>query len=634
MFATCPAMMCDVREAVEILALVMTVAVVAGATRRAGFNPPLALVVVGVIASLIPGVPDYHLDPEIVLIGLLPPLLYAAALRTSLVDIRTNRQAIGVLAVGAVLFTTVVVGVVAAMIMPSISLAAGLALGAVVAPPDAVAATTIGRRVGLPRRIVSILEGESLLNDATALVSLRAASTAITMSVGLWAVLGDFAIAVVGGVAVGVAVAAVLAAVRKKVTDPVIDTTLSFIAPFLAYLPAEAIHASGVLAVVIAGLLLGHKSPVLQSASSRLSEQTNWRTVQFVLENAVFLLIGLQISDVVQNAVDSETDNGSVLLLCVAVFFATVLSRIVWVFGATAFYKFGPRPLRLKAWEWSYAALVSWAGMRGVVTLAAAFVLPEQTPARDALVLAAIVVVAGSLLVQGTTLPLLARRLNLPGPDPAEDALQEAALLSRASRAGLQRLEELRRESDDPAVIKRLEERTRSRADSAWERLGRGSTSGETPSESYRRLRTEMLKAERGVVLEARDSGKTDDEVLRDVLSVLDVEESLLDRLEGKDFDVERELTARTDNAALCDHLREAPVAARPTTLEGCEECLRDGTTWVHLRLCLTCGHVGCCDSSPQRHATGHFEQTDHPVIRSFEPNESWRWCFLDERLG
>jgi NhaP-type Na+/H+ or K+/H+ antiporter len=593
-------MMSDVRAAVEILALVIAVAVVAGATRRAGVSPPLVLVVVGVVASLIPGVPDYRLDPEVVLVGLLPPLLYAAALRTSLVDVRANRQAIGILAVGAVVFTTVVVGVIAWSILPSVSLAAGLALGAVVAPPDAVAATTIGRRVGMPRRLVSILEGESLLNDATALVSLRSAAAAITATVGFWAVLGDFALAVIGGLAVGIAVAAVLAAIRKNVTDPVLDTTLSFIAPFLAYLPAEAFHASGVLAVVVAGLLL----------------------------------IGLQIPDVVRNALDSNVGNGRILLLCVAVFLATVVSRVVWVFAATAVYRFGPEPLRRNAWPWSHATLVSWAGMRGVVTLAAAFVLPAETPARDALVLAAIVVVAGSLLLQGTTLPLLSRRLALPGPDAAEDALQEAALLSNATKAGLSRLEELRSEGDDPAVIDRLEERIRSRSDAAWERLGRGSTSGETPSESYRRLRTEMLRAERAVVLEARDSGHIDDEVLRDVLSVLDVEESLLDRLGDKDFDVERELVSRTDDDQLCEHLADAPVAVRPSTPDGCEECLRDDTRWVHLRLCLTCGHVGCCDSSTERHATAHAKETDHPAIRSFEPGESWRWCYVDEQLG
>jgi monovalent cation/hydrogen antiporter len=627
-------MMLCVRHAVEILALVITVAVVAGATQRLGFNPPLVLVAVGVIASLVPGVPDYGLDPEVVLIGLLPPLLYAAALRTSLVDVRANRQAIGVLAFGAVAFTVVLVGLVAWAVLPRVSLAAGLALGAVVAPPDAVAATTIGRRVGMPRRLVSILEGESLLNDATALVSLRTAGAAITASVGIWAVVGDFALAVLGGLGVGFAIAAVLAAVRSRVADPVLDTTLSFIAPFLAYLPAEAIHASGVLAVVVTGLLLGHKAPVLQSASSRLSEQINWRTVQFMLENIVFLLIGLQARDVVRRAVDSPVGTRRIALLCAATLATVIVARIVWVYAVTAIYRLGPRTLREDAWPWSHAALVSWAGMRGVVTLAAAFALPTETPARDALVLAALTVVGGTLLLQGTTLPLLSRRLALPGPDPAEDALQEAALLSSATRAGLDRLEELRSEGDDPSVIDRLEQRLNSRSDAAWERLGRASTSGETPSESYRRLRLEMLAAERRVVLAARDAGHADEEVLRDVLSALDLEESLLDRLEDKSVIIERELTARADQADLCEHLREAPVAVRPNTPEGCEDCLRDGTTWVHLRLCLTCGRVGCCDSSPQRHASGHFEADQHPVMRSFESGEAWRWCFVDDQLG
>jgi CPA1 family monovalent cation:H+ antiporter len=623
-----------VREAVEILALVITVAVVAGTTQRLGFNPPLVLVVVGVLASLVPGMPQYRLDPEVALLGLLPPLLYAAALRTSLVDVRANRQAIGILAFGAVAFTVVTVGLITWAVLPEVSLAAGFALGAVVAPPDAVAATTIGRRVGMPRRLVSILEGESLLNDATALVSLRTAITAITASIGVWAVVGDFALAVVGGLAVGFGIAAVLALIRTRVTDPVLDTTLSFIAPFLAYLPAEAIHASGVLAVVVTGLLLGHKAPVLQSAASRLSEQTNWRTVQFVLENIVFLLIGLQARDIVRAALDSPVGNGRIVLLCAVTLATVVVARVVWVFGATAVYRFGPASLREQRWPWSHATLVSWAGMRGVVTLAAAFALPDETPARDALVLAALTVVGGTLLLQGTTLPLLSRRLDLPGPDPAEDALQEAALLSAATRAGLDRLEELRSEGDDPTVIDRLEQRLHARSDAAWERLGRGSTSGETPSDAYRRLRPEMLAAERQVVLEARDAGRADEEVLADVLSALDLEESLLDRLEDKSVDVDRELTARADKADLCDHLRAAPVAVRPNTPDGCEDCMRDGTTWVHLRLCLTCGRVGCCDSSPQRHASKHGEAEGHPVIRSFEAGEAWRWCFVDEQLG
>ncbi|HEX7187530.1 MAG TPA: Na+/H+ antiporter [Actinomycetes bacterium] len=622
-------------EAAELLALIVAVAVVAAAARRLGLSAPLVLVITGVLASFVPGVPEYRLEPEVVLIGFLPPLLYAAALRTSLVDIKANRQAIGILAVGAVIFTAVLVGLVVTAIVPGVPLIAGFALGAVVAPPDAVAATTIARRVGMPRRIVSILEGESLLNDATALVALRTAAVAIatTATVTVWTVLGDFALAAGGGVLVGVLVAVVLGAARKRVQDPVLDTTLSLVAPFLAYLPAEAIHASGVLAVVVTGLLLGHKSPALQSAASRLSEQTNWATVQFVLENAVFLLIGLQVAQVVRAAQDDEFSTTELTVICLAVLVATIAVRIVWVFGATAIYKFGTRRMREKAWDWGHAALVSWAGMRGVVTLAAALVLPEETPHRDVLVLAAFAVVGGTLLVHGTTLPWLVRRLGMPGPDPAEDALEEAALLSRATRAGLARLEELRSETDDQSVIDRLEGRTRSRADAAWERLGAASDS-ETPSETYRRLRQEMLDAERAVVLEARASGKVDDEILRDVMTLLDSEESLLDRLANKGDEVERELVSRNERVEACEHLREASSGVRPTSPEGCEECLRDGTEWVHLRLCLGCGHVGCCDSSPQRHATRHFEGTAHPVIRSFEQGEAWRWCYVDDRLG
>jgi Na+/H+ antiporter len=623
-----------VQNAFEILALVVAVAIVAGITRRLGFSPPLVLVIAGVIAALIPGVPSYRLDPDVVLIGLLPPLLYAAALRTSLVDVRTNRQAIGIMAVGAVLFTTLVVGLVAWQVVPGISLAAGLALGAIVAPPDAVAATTIARRVGMPRRIVSILEGESLLNDAAALVSLRTAVLAITTSVTVWQVVGDVALAAGGGLAVGLGVATILAGVRRHVQDPVLDTTLSLVAPFVAYLPAQAIHASGVLAVVVTGVLLGHKAPILQSASSRLSEQTYWRTVAFVLENTVFMLIGLQLPNVVSAADKGGLGVWRLVGVCAAVLVATIVSRLVWVFAATAIYRFGPTALRRRAWDWSTATLVSWAGMRGVVTLAAAFILPADTPQREVLVVAAFTVVAGTLLIQGPTLPALVRRLGLPGPDLAEDALQEAALLSNATRAGLECLEQIRRPDDDPDVIDQLEQRTRQRANSAWERLGRSSVAGETPSEAYRRMRLQMLAAERDVVLRARDTGGADDEVLRDVLMLLDSEESLLDRLTDKSVTVDRELTARADREEDCAHLAAAPTTIRPRTPEGCEACLAEGTRWVHLRLCLTCGRVGCCDSSPERHATRHFHESEHAVMRSFEPGEAWRWCYVDDQLG
>jgi monovalent cation/hydrogen antiporter len=623
-----------VEPALFVLAIVVTVAFVAGASRRLGWSPPLVLVVVGVIASFLPGVPTFELDPDLVLVGLLPPLLYAAAIRTSLIDFRQTKQALFLLAVVLVGVTTLAVGLVAWWVVPSISIAAALALGAVVAPPDAVAATAVARRIGMPRRITTILEGESLVNDATALVALTAAITAITSTVTPLEVGWNFVVAAGGGLLIGLAATWLLATIRRRITDPLLDTTLSFTAPYVAFLPAEAIDASGVLAVVVTGLLLGHKAPTLQSAASRLAESTNWRTVQFMLENAVFLLIGLQIRPILEDVRDSNLSLGRIVLICGAVLLATVLVRVLYVMAAVWVYHHGTERMRARAWSWSEGAVVSWAGMRGVVTLAAVFLLPDETPQREVLQLAAFTVVAGTLLIQGTTLPWLVARLRLPVPSPAEDALQSAALISKASRAGLERLEEVRSPNDPEEVLQQLRERADLRANGIWERLGRSQAEIEPPAATYRRLRLEMLDAERNMIVHARDAGYVDDVVLRAAMTAVDLEESLLDPVEDAESTTDGELRPAAVRAGDCEHLRAAPPWLPPRTPEGCEECLRDGTTWVHLRLCLSCGHVGCCDSSVGKHASGHFGECTHPVMRSIEPGEAWMWCYLDNRLG
>jgi monovalent cation/hydrogen antiporter len=614
----------------EILGLAITVVVVGGASRRYGWPAPVLLVAAGVIASYIPGVPTIEINPDVILVGLLPPLLYAAAIRTSLVDFRANRQAIVLLSVGLVAFTTFGVGLAVWWAVPAVSLAAAFALGAVVAPTDAVAATATARRVGMPRRIVSILEGESLVNDATALVALNTAIAAITGKAVAGSVALNFFIAAGGGFAIGLAAAAVLLLIRKHIRDPVLDTALSFVAPYIAFLPAQLIHSSGPLAVVVCGLILGHKSPVTQTATSRISEDINWRTVQFLLENAVFILIGLQLRAILQGINDIST----AVVCCVVAFAATIAARFVWVFGVAAIYRIGTPGMRENAWSWRACAVVSWAGMRGVVTLAAALLLPEETPARDSLQLAAFAVVAGSLLLQGLTLPELIRRVGLRAPNIAEDALQYASLMTDAARAGSARLEEIRTPDDPPEVIEQLHSRTNKRTNSAWERLGRPVGELEPPSAAYRRLRMQMLQAERGRILEIRDAGLIDDDVLRTALSAVDFEESLLDRIAEVDTRVDNELLAPPQQEGECEHLRAAPRVAVPQTPGECPECVRDGTTWVHLRLCLACGHVGCCESSIGNHAAKHFADADHPVMRSIEPGEAWRWCYIDERLG
>jgi CPA1 family monovalent cation:H+ antiporter len=386
-----------------------------------------------------------------------------------------------------------------------------------------------------------------------------------------------------------------------------------------------------VLAVVIAGAMLGHCTDTLQSARARISERINWETIQFVLENAVFLLIGLQVRDVLDDVSKSPIGEGRLLVICGVILLVTIVSRFVWVFPATYLPRMIPAIGRVDPPPpWQVPAGVSWAGMRGVVTLAAVFALPESTPHRPVLVLAAFAVVAGTLLMQGATLPLVIRRLGLRGPDPAEDALAEAAALQEAARAGLARLDELASEAPDE-VVARLRERTLERANHSWERLG---GADETPSDAYRRLRLEMLAAERAAVQQRRNDGLLEADLLDDVRHVLDVEESQLDRpIRAADASAGGvPLVAAT--AAACGHLRKDWPDEAPPPQPVCLRCVEEGTRPVHLRMCLACGEVGCCDSSIGRHATAHYEATHHPVMRSVEPGEAWRWCYIDQRLG
>ncbi|MGH3879747.1 MAG: Na+/H+ antiporter [Actinophytocola sp.] len=622
--------------AAEIVALVVAVLVVTAVARRMDWSAPLSLIAVGVVASFLPGVPEYRLSPEVVLVGLLPPLLYSTAIQTSLLDYRRMRGPIALLSVGLVVFTTLAVGLVAWAVVPGLPLAAGIALGAIVAPPDAVAASAVARRVGMPRKLVRLLEGESLFNDAAALVALRTAIAAIAGSVTLWEVGFDFLLAAVGGGVTGVVVGISAAWLRLRLTDLVSDTALSFAVPFVAYLLAEIIHGSGVLSVVVAGIIIGHKSPKILSGSARLASRHNWQTIQFLLENAVFLLIGLQVRPILGEVADSELSPSLIVGICAAVLGATIATRVLWLIGIGFGKRIAARvrARRKPVWPWRYSAVIAWAGMRGVVTLAAAFVLPADTPQRAVLVLAAFVVVAGTLAIQGTTLPPLVRRLRLPPPDPAEDALQEAAVLNDMTNAALTKLDEIRGPEDPQMVIDRLRARLRDRSDSAWEQLGRQSTLVETPSDSYRRLRMELLQVEREEALKARDNGTADDVVLRRVLEALDIEESMLDRDEEEPGEPDRELRTPASTAGACKHLDHDWRQAEPSSPDTCAACVAEGQTWVHLRLCLKCGNVACCDSSPAKHAKQHFHDSRHPVMRSFEPAETWRWCYVDNQLG
>jgi monovalent cation/hydrogen antiporter len=605
---------------VVLAAAVLTVTALAG---RLGWSGPLLLIAAGIAGSFIPGVPSVHLPEEVVLLGLLPPLLYAAAIQTSLVDFNANRRPILLLSVGLVVFTAAGVGAVVHALLPGLGWPAAFAIGAVVAPPDAVSATAIARSIGLPRRIVTILEGESLLNDATAIVTLRTAIAASGGTITAMNVGGDFLRAAGGGIVFGLVAFKVVAHLRKRVTDPLLDTAISFVTPYAAYIAAEKVHASGVLAVVIAGLLLGHKAPILQTAPSRINERMNWRTIAFVLENTVFLLIGLQARWIVEEVAHSDVATGRIVAVCAASLAAVIVLRLAWVFPAR-YLLVRPRPdssgRRPPA---SYTFILGWAGMRGVVTLAAAFIIPENTEHREILLLIAFTVVAGTLFIQGLSLPWLARALRVPSPDAADDALARATLLQQATKAGLAHLDSLER--DDPhGVDDLIRQRVDQRNFAAWERL---STQGdETPTERYSATRLAMIEVERERVLQIRSDGSVPSEIVAEVLAMLDLEESMLDRVTAQSIQI-RIATEGRHAGEVCADLLAHPAVE--TTGTYCPECLEEGLVWVSLRQCLVCGNIGCCDSSIGKHATGHYEQTLHPVMESAEHGEDWRWCYL-----
>ncbi len=620
--------------ALFLIGLAVGVLVVTGVAERIGVPAPFVLVVVGAAASYLPGLPEVRLEPDVVLIGLLPPLLYAGAISTSLVEFNANRRSILLLSVGLVVFTTVGVGVLVHTVIPGIEWSAALAIGAVVAPPDAVAALAIGRRVGLPRRVLTILEGESLLNDATALVALRTAIVAAGVSVSAVDVGRDFLVAAGGGVLVGGLLFLLVARVRRLVTDPAMDTAISFVVPFAAYVLAEELHASGVLAVVVAGLLLGHQAPVLQTAQSRIAERTNWRSVAFVLENVVFLLIGLQLRWILDDVAQSALPLGRIVAVCLLTLLAVIVLRLLWVFPARyLLVRPGADAVTGRKPGWASTFLLGWAGMRGVVTLAAAFVIPEDTEHREVLLLIAFTVVAGTLLVQGLSLPWFVRHLDVPVADPLEDALARASLLQQASKAGFTALREAEADvlRDNPhGVVDVVKDRIERRNFAAWEQLNT-TADEESPSELYSRLRLAMIHAERRRVLEVRSTGAVPSGVVSEVLAMLDVEESMLD-VAREAQDDERAAAFAGAGSGTCSHLEAAPAVVTADGLV-CDDCHPD-ERWVALRVCLACGHVGCCDSSPHRHATAHFHDSAHPVMQSAEAGERWRWCFPHHVTG
>ncbi|MGY3200263.1 Na+/H+ antiporter [Streptomyces sp. TE5632] len=522
-------------DVMPLLLLVAGSAAISAAARRTPVPAPLLVVAAGLAVSYVPGVPVYTLDPHIVLPLILPPLLHTAATDSSYLGLRAQLRPVALLSVGYVLFATFVVGWALYLLVPGLSLTAALVFGAVVAPPDAVAATAVARRVGLPSRITTILQGESLLNDATAITAFRVALAAAVGEGATWAGgIGEFLLAAFGGLVFGLVLMVPLHWLRTHVKEALLQNTLSLLIPFVAYAAAEQVHASGVIAVVVVALYLGHRAWEVDFAT-RLQEEAVWKMVAFVLEAAVFALIGLQLPIVLRGL--GEYAGAEAVWYALAVFAVVVVARFVWVYPAT----FLPPLLSARIREregrpgWKSPFVISWAGMRGVVSLAIAFSIPltaggTDFPQRNLLLFLTFTTVIGTLVVQGLTLPPLIRLLRIPGRDVQAETLAEANAQAQASRVAEQRLDELlsdERNALPAPLADRLRTVLERRRNAVWERLGQANpVTGESVDDTYRRLSREMISAERDVFVRLRDARYLDDEMLRTLLRRLDLEEA------------------------------------------------------------------------------------------------------------
>jgi monovalent cation/hydrogen antiporter len=495
---------------------------------------PILLVLGGLGLGFMPGMPQIELAPDLVLVAILPPLLYGTAFFTSLRELRANVRQITLLSVGLVLMTMIAVAVVAHAVVPGLTWPGAFVLGAIVSPTDPTAASAIAQRLGLPRRLIALIEGESLVNDGTALVAYRfAVAAVVTGSFSLASASGRFLLNVAGGIAVGLAVGFVIRQVRRRIDNPPVEITISILSGYFAYLPAQAAGVSGILAAVTVGIYMGWYTPELTTPQMRLQGTAVWEIFFFLLNALLFALIGLQLPAILDAL--SGTSPGTLVYYAAVVTAAVVGARFVWVFAATWLQRLSRRGHERPAQSWKEATILTWSGMRGAVSLAAALALPLTTdagssfPDRELIVFLTFAVILGTLVVQGLTLPGLIGRLGLEDDRLAEK--EEAKARIHAAEAALARLEELVDEEwvlEDTANRLRglynfRRERFRTRFDAESDRAI------EDRSTNYQRLRHELLQAEHRAILELRRSGRIDDAVMRQVERDLDLEDARLD---------------------------------------------------------------------------------------------------------
>jgi monovalent cation/hydrogen antiporter len=494
---------------------------------------PILLVIGGLAIAFVPGLPRFELPPDLVLIGFLPPLLYASAFFTPLRELRRNVRAIGTLALGAVAATMVGVATVAHYVA-DLPWAAAFVLGAIVSPTDPIAATSVASRLGAPRRGVAIVEGESLVNDATALVFYRAAVAAtLAGTFSLWEAGGRLLLSAAGGILVGLAVGYLVRQVRLRLDHPPTEITISLLTGYLAYLPAEALGVSAILAAVTVGIYMGWYTPELTTAETRLQGLSFWSIFTFALNAVLFAIVGLQLPVVLDGL--EAWSWGELVGAAAAVCAAAVVIRFLLTLP---FAYLPPKLLGMRVRgdpaPWREGVIVAWSGLRGAVSLAAALAIPLQTdagapfPGRELIIFLAFCVILFTLVVQGLSLPALIRALRVEDDD--SEVREEAIARKHAAMAALRRLEEL---IDEEWVREDTAERMRGlynfRISRFGERLGAGDGSIEEQSQAYQRLRRELLRAEEEAIVALRRSDAISDEVQRQLLRDLALEEVRLD---------------------------------------------------------------------------------------------------------
>lgn len=522
-----------------VILLLAVVTALAEITDRIKIPYPILLVLAGIAIGLIPGLPNVILSPEIVFLLFLPPVLYSAAWATSWPDFKAARRPISLLAIGCVIFSTCAVAWVAHSFIPGFGWAEAFVLGAIISPPDAVAATAATKGLGIPRRVITILEGESLVNDATGLIAYKYAVAAVLSgSFILWEAGVQFLVVAGTGIVIGLLIGQVFLWIHKITpNNPTTDTTLTFLTPFVAYLLAEELHVSGVLAVVTAGLFLTWHSSEVFSQQTRLQAQGTWNTVLFILNGLIFILIGLQLPAILSTI--GALSFLELLTYGAMVSMTVIVGRIIWVYPGACIPRWLSKRIREKEPETNIrlVTVVAWSGMRGIVSLAAALALPltingaDPFPNRSLIIFITFSVIFSTLVLQGLTLPVLIRWLGIKPDGKAHQEEHEARL--RIASSVIEHIEE-----NYSLLPDEILNQVKTKYEIRIQRLRRDNSSPQKLADEqileFHRIQQELLDKERRFIIAMRNEGKISAEVLRRLEYELDLEETrlILERVE------------------------------------------------------------------------------------------------------